>query len=161
MSQQHPDLPEKPATLSDWQRYQHELCHLRGWDKTPPAETYLLFTEEDFYTPDESELVAELRERDVPMELTRLRSLSELAGTAVQGLTPEQRELVRLRRQIDSLFSIRQQRDGETVSRRLAELKEAARTGENLMPYIIAAVESYATVGEISDRLREIWGEWE
>jgi methylmalonyl-CoA mutase N-terminal domain/subunit len=42
----------------------------------------------------------------------------------------------------------------------LAQIESAARTGENLMPRIITAVESYATVGEISDTLRKVFGEY-
>jgi len=38
-------------------------------------------------------------------------------------------------------------------------VEAAARGNENLMPPIIDAVKAYATVGEICDRLREVWGE--
>ncbi len=43
----------------------------------------------------------------------------------------------------------------------LEELKNSAKTNENLMPYIINAIESNATLGEISDALREVWGEYD
>jgi len=43
----------------------------------------------------------------------------------------------------------------------LAELERRARTTENLLPAILAAVESYATVGEISDTLRRVYGEYQ
>jgi methylmalonyl-CoA mutase N-terminal domain/subunit len=39
-------------------------------------------------------------------------------------------------------------------------LEEAARGTENLLPRILACVEAYATVGEISHRLRRVWGEY-
>ncbi len=42
----------------------------------------------------------------------------------------------------------------------LAEIERRARTGENLMPAILAAVEAYVTVGEISDALRRVFGEY-
>jgi methylmalonyl-CoA mutase N-terminal domain/subunit len=42
----------------------------------------------------------------------------------------------------------------------LARLEDAARSTENLMPHILKAVEAHATVGEISNRLRGIWGEY-
>jgi methylmalonyl-CoA mutase, N-terminal domain len=41
----------------------------------------------------------------------------------------------------------------------LAALEEAARGSTNLMPRILAAVEAYATLGEISDTLRRVFGE--
>ena len=43
----------------------------------------------------------------------------------------------------------------------LAEIERRARGTENLMPAILAAVESYATVGEISDALRRAFGEYQ
>ena len=49
-------------------------------------------------------------------------------------------------------------RRGDAVARRAAA---AARTTENLMPRILDAVRAYATVGEMCDALREVWGEYE
>jgi methylmalonyl-CoA mutase N-terminal domain/subunit len=45
------------------------------------------------------------------------------------------------------------------VARALEGVEEAARADENLVPPILAAVEAYATLGEISDRLRNVFGE--
>jgi methylmalonyl-CoA mutase N-terminal domain/subunit len=42
----------------------------------------------------------------------------------------------------------------------LEKLQQAAGTSENLLPRIVECVEAYATVGEISDTLRRIWGEY-
>ncbi|SPE43915.1 fragment of methylmalonyl-CoA mutase [Candidatus Sulfotelmatobacter sp. SbA7] len=42
----------------------------------------------------------------------------------------------------------------------MKKIEEAARSGANLMPQIVAAVEAYATVGEISDTLRKVFGEY-
>jgi methylmalonyl-CoA mutase N-terminal domain/subunit len=46
------------------------------------------------------------------------------------------------------------------VDAKLAALEDAARYGSNLMPPILEAVDSYVTVGEISDRLRAVFGEY-
>jgi methylmalonyl-CoA mutase N-terminal domain/subunit len=46
------------------------------------------------------------------------------------------------------------------VDERLRALEQAARSTENLMPHILACAEAYATVGEISDRLRAVFGEY-
>jgi len=61
--------------------------------------------------------------------------------------------------QVEHLRRIKAERDAAAVRRALAELEEAARSTENLMPFIIRAVEAYATLGEISDCLRRVFGE--
>ena len=43
----------------------------------------------------------------------------------------------------------------------IARVQEAARSGANLMPHILAAVEAFATVGEISDAMRKVFGEYQ
>jgi methylmalonyl-CoA mutase N-terminal domain/subunit len=63
------------------------------------------------------------------------------------------------RRQIDGVRRVRAERDSGAWSAALARLEETARGDENLLPAIIEAVKAYATVGEISDRLRVAWGE--
>ncbi len=62
--------------------------------------------------------------------------------------------------QISRLTKVKAERDNTKVAEILAKLKLAATTPENLMPIIIDAVEAYCTVGEISDILREVWGEY-
>jgi len=47
------------------------------------------------------------------------------------------------------------------VHRTLDRLRSAARASENLMPPILDAVRAYATIGEMCDALREVWGEYE
>jgi methylmalonyl-CoA mutase N-terminal domain/subunit len=63
------------------------------------------------------------------------------------------------RRQIERVKRVRAERDGAEWEATLARLETAARGGENLMPHLIEAVKAYATVGEISNRLRTAWGE--
>jgi methylmalonyl-CoA mutase N-terminal domain/subunit len=62
--------------------------------------------------------------------------------------------------QVERLRALRQRRDASAVTAALAKLKQAAATDENLLPRILECVEAYATVGEISNTLREIWGEY-
>jgi methylmalonyl-CoA mutase N-terminal domain/subunit len=57
--------------------------------------------------------------------------------------------------------SLRASRDNDRVQRSLAALKDAARGTDNLMPPIIEASRAYATVGELCDALREVFGEYE
>ncbi|MEX2117840.1 MAG: methylmalonyl-CoA mutase family protein [Bacteroidota bacterium] len=63
-------------------------------------------------------------------------------------------------KQIQRLQKVRKDRNGKEVAAKLALLAKAASTAENLIPHILSSVESYATVGEISDALRKEWGEY-
>ena len=59
------------------------------------------------------------------------------------------------------LATLRQTRDADAVERALAALTEAARADENLMPPMLDAVRSYATLGEIRDALESIYGRFQ
>jgi len=63
------------------------------------------------------------------------------------------------RRQVDGVRRVRAERDPAAWEAALRRVGECARGDENLMPALIEAVGAYATVGEISDRLRSAWGE--
>jgi methylmalonyl-CoA mutase N-terminal domain/subunit len=63
-------------------------------------------------------------------------------------------------RQVERLRGLRARRDAGVHSSALRGVEDAAREGANLMPRIMAAVESYATVGEIADVLRGVFGEY-
>jgi methylmalonyl-CoA mutase N-terminal domain/subunit len=63
--------------------------------------------------------------------------------------------------QLARLEALRRSRDNDRVQRALAQLRATARSSENLMPPILEAVRAYATLGEMCDALREVWGEYE
>jgi methylmalonyl-CoA mutase N-terminal domain/subunit len=65
------------------------------------------------------------------------------------------------REQVERVQALRAKRDASKVSAAMAELKRRAVTKENLLPAILGAVEAYSTVGEISDALRSIFGEYQ
>jgi methylmalonyl-CoA mutase N-terminal domain/subunit len=65
------------------------------------------------------------------------------------------------RQQIERVRAVRASRDAEGCQRSLAAVTAAARGGQNLVVPIIAAVEARATVGEIADSLRDVFGEYE
>jgi methylmalonyl-CoA mutase, N-terminal domain len=65
------------------------------------------------------------------------------------------------RNQIARLLALRNKRDATKVQSALAELARRASTTENLLPAILTAVESFATIGEISDTLRSQFGEYQ
>lgn len=62
--------------------------------------------------------------------------------------------------QIDRLRAVRKRRDGKRVASALVSLRQAAQGKDNLLPHILMCVESYCTLGEISDALRTVWGEY-
>jgi len=62
------------------------------------------------------------------------------------------------RRHLERLNRVRRERSSEDVAQRLEELRRAAQGTENLMPYILEAVRCYATLGEVCDVFREVFG---
>jgi len=62
--------------------------------------------------------------------------------------------------QIEKLDRLKAERDSNAVAHALQNLQQAAKGKQNLMPYILTAVECYATLGEISDTLRVVFGEY-
>jgi methylmalonyl-CoA mutase N-terminal domain/subunit len=64
------------------------------------------------------------------------------------------------RSQVEKLRQVRASRSASSVTAKLDTLEKTARSGDNLMPPILDAAEAYATVGEISDRLRTVFGEY-
>ncbi len=65
-----------------------------------------------------------------------------------------------LKQQLARLSRIKRQRNNSKVQKYLTNLKRAAVNNQNLMEYILPCVREYATVGEISDVLREVYGEY-
>ena len=65
------------------------------------------------------------------------------------------------RAQVARLQALRAKRDSVRVQAAITELERRAATTENLLPAILAAVECYATIGEISDALRRVFGEYQ
>ncbi|MBN1225840.1 MAG: methylmalonyl-CoA mutase family protein [Deltaproteobacteria bacterium] len=63
--------------------------------------------------------------------------------------------------QIEKLKRLKEERDNENVKSSLAKLKKGAEGDDNLMPLIVDAVKAYATLGEICDTLREVFGEYQ
>jgi methylmalonyl-CoA mutase N-terminal domain/subunit len=78
----------------------------------------------------------------------------EVATPATHRIDPEGE-----RRQIERVRKVRAERSAEAWGAAMDELERVALADGNLMPAILAAVRVYATVGEISDRLRVTWGE--
>ncbi|HVL65953.1 MAG TPA: methylmalonyl-CoA mutase family protein [Vicinamibacterales bacterium] len=64
-------------------------------------------------------------------------------------------------KQLERLAELKRTRDNDAVGRTLDALREAARTGGNTMYPLLDCVRAYATVGEMCDALRQVWGEYE
>ena len=63
-------------------------------------------------------------------------------------------------RQVERLRAVRAKRNPATWQAAIRAVEDTAHSGENLMPRILAAVEANATVGEISDAMRKVYGEY-
>ena len=64
------------------------------------------------------------------------------------------------KKQVARLEKLKRERDNERVSQVLGKVRDIARSDENIMPVLIEAVKAYATIGEISGALREVFGEY-
>ncbi|MCC6864583.1 MAG: methylmalonyl-CoA mutase [Ignavibacteria bacterium] len=64
------------------------------------------------------------------------------------------------KKQIEKLKEIKAARNNDEVIINLTELKKAAEGTDNMIPYILKCVESYCSIGEISNTLRTVWGEY-
>jgi len=63
-------------------------------------------------------------------------------------------------KQKEKLKKLREKRDNNAVTKAREDLKKAAQGTDNLMPFIVSAVRCYTTLGEVSDTLREVFGEY-
>jgi methylmalonyl-CoA mutase N-terminal domain/subunit len=63
-----------------------------------------------------------------------------------------------LTRQVDRLNKVKQDRDNDAVRKALDRLKQEAGSNGNLMPCLIDTVKTYASLGEIMDTLKEVFG---
>ena len=64
-------------------------------------------------------------------------------------------------KQLESLHRVKSSRDGLAVQRSLAELRRAAGTERNLMPFLLSCVKVYATLGEVCEELKQVFGTYE
>ena len=103
----------------------------------------------------------------------RIEQLARTAGVAVdtirfyqgKGLLESPRREGRVtwygETHLDRLRRVRRERDQTAVAEALQSLENGARDGkENLMPYIVDAVRAYATLGEMCNLLRTVYGEY-
>jgi methylmalonyl-CoA mutase N-terminal domain/subunit len=63
--------------------------------------------------------------------------------------------------QLSNLKELRRTRDNREASRTLKDLEQGTRAGKNVMPLLVDCCRAYATVGEMADVFRDLFGEWE
>ena len=63
--------------------------------------------------------------------------------------------------QVARAAAVRRERDGAATARALAALEDVARGSANVMPALVECAGSYATIGEMTNVLRRVWGEYE
>ncbi len=78
---------------------------------------------------------------------------------------PEKLDLMHIdeaigKKQVEKLKEVKSSRNNDEVKKNLEELKKAAEGTDNMLPYILKCVESYCSIGEISNTLRGVWGEY-
>lgn len=86
--------------------------------------------------------------------------VNEFAGGEQRAVPIQRIDEALERRQVERLKELRVRRDAGIHATALRGVEDAARGGENLVPRIVGAVEAYATVGEIADVLRGVFGEY-
>jgi methylmalonyl-CoA mutase N-terminal domain/subunit len=64
-------------------------------------------------------------------------------------------------KQVERLVQVRKERNGEKVRKTLEEVREVAQGEGNLVPPVLEAVRAYASIGEICDVLRQVYGEYQ
>lgn len=92
------------------------------------------------------------------------RKRRKIVGVNVHAKEGEKPEILKIDNdveegQVRSLQALRERRDNDAVRSALTTLREVASTDKNLLPYIITAVKAYATVGEVTNALKDVFGE--
>jgi methylmalonyl-CoA mutase N-terminal domain/subunit len=106
--------------------------------------------------------------QDAAYEYQQQVDRAEAVVVGVNRFTVEEEKPIPLQRidpgleakQVERVRALRAKRDVVPWKAALQQVEEAARGGDNLMPRIVTAVDAHATVGEISDTLRRVFGEY-
>lgn len=95
------------------------------------------------------------KEDRIVIGLNRFQAAEERPGNLLRVDPSVQKE------QTEHLKKLRSERDNDKVKQSLAALETAARGADNMMPFILESVKTYATLGEICDVLRGVFGEYQ
>ncbi len=141
-------------------RANHYLETIRAYDPGNPNLAMLRAIEQG-YVQREIQNAAYAYQRAVESGEAIVVGVNQFASDAEGVAVPLQRIDPELEtRQVARLQALRQRRNPLTWAASLASIRDSATSGTNLMPHILHAVESEATVGEIADTLRQVFGEF-
>jgi methylmalonyl-CoA mutase N-terminal domain/subunit len=94
------------------------------------------------------------KQKDVVVGVNKFVDKEQTSPTEVQEVDPDIE-----RRQIERLKAFKEQRDDSEVQRARQKLRNAAEANDNVMPVIVEAVKANVTLGEVSNTLRDVFGE--
>jgi methylmalonyl-CoA mutase N-terminal domain/subunit len=120
----------------------------------------MLHAIEQGYVQREIQNAAYAYQRAVDEKNAVVVGVNDFVTEEIQAVPIQRIDEAQERRQVERLKELRGRRDVGVHATALRNIEDAARSGENLMPRIMAAVEAYATVGEIADVLRGVFGEY-
>jgi methylmalonyl-CoA mutase, N-terminal domain len=100
-------------------------------------------------------------QQDVERKRQVIVGVNEFVSDDRQSVPTLQIDEAAAGRQLAKVDRLRRTRDAAAVARALDSLAEAAAGTANTMPALLEAVRAYATIGEMCDRLREVWGEYQ
>jgi methylmalonyl-CoA mutase N-terminal domain/subunit len=88
-----------------------------------------------------------------------------IVGVNEYCMEPEPIETLRIdetleRKRVDNLEELKRGRNSNDVEKALERIREAARTGDDLFPLVLETVKAYATIGEITEAMKEVFGEY-
>ncbi|WP_348267044.1 methylmalonyl-CoA mutase family protein [Edaphobacter paludis] len=115
---------------------------------------------EQGYVQREIQTAAYAYQRAVDAKGTIIVGVNEFAAEQEVGVPIQRMDEALETRQVERVRALRLRRDQSVHAMALRRVEDSARSGSNLMPQILNAVESYATVGEIADVLRTVFGEY-
>jgi methylmalonyl-CoA mutase N-terminal domain/subunit len=139
-------------------RAKEYMATIAGFD---PAGRYgMLRAIEQGYVQREIQTAAYAYQRAVDAKEAIVVGVNEFAAEQEVAVPTQQIDEALEARQVERVRALRLRRDGGVHAAALRRVEDAARGGTNLMPQILNAVESYATVGEIADVLRRVFGKY-
>ncbi len=115
---------------------------------------------ESGFLQSEIQNAAYLYQRDVESGKITVVGVNRFAAPEAASIPTFQLDPALEHQQVERLRAVRASRSAAQVEARLAALEAAARSTDNLMPHIVACAEAHATIGEISSRLRAVFGEY-
>ena len=134
------------------------LATIASFDKTGPYG--MLRAIEGGYIQAEIQSAAYAFQRAVDSKETIVVGVNSFTSEDDRAVPTQRLDPALETRQVERLRALRLRRDPASHVQSLRQIADSARNGTNLMPHILHAVEVYATVGEIADTLRSVFGEY-